>query len=193
MITYILHGGNEKVYSENNALFFKQFTTLVEKDQVKILLCYFSREKHSWVKRFEQNKGDILRESTKKADIILVESVEHLFTELVDADVLYVAGGEEEYLRPYMSKLTGLHEALKGKIYIGSSMGAFLVSRHYILSEDPEHEDTIYDGLGYIPYNVLCHWNVETDKDKKIAMLKTADPETPIMLLDEGKFTSYQE
>jgi len=121
-----------------------------------------------------------------------VESVEHLFREIVDADVLYVAGGDEEYLRPYMSQLSNLQEALKGKIYIGSSMGAFLVSRHYVLSEDEVHENTVYDGLGYIPYNVLCHWNVETDKDKKIHMLKAVDPQTPILLLEEGKFTTYE-
>lgn len=188
MITYVLHGGNTKIDSVSNDVFFKQFTDVVLKDNVKILLCYWAREKNNWNERFEIDKAKILKQATKQVEINLVDTVENLFTKLKDADVLFMSGGEEEYLRPYISKLLQLKDALNDKVYIGSSMGAFLPSKHYVLSLNGENTDAVFDGLSLIPYNVLCHWNIEKNKDKKISMLKEKDPQTQILLLEEEKF-----
>jgi len=188
MTTYILHGGNTKIDSPNNRLFFKQFTETVPKDQVNILLCYFAREKKTWNELFEKDKTKIIKQSTKKTDIKIIDTLQTLATQLKEADVLYFSGGEEEFLRPYVSQLLFLKKALDTKVYIGSSMGAFLASKHYVLSLNDQNEDTVYDGLGLVPHNILCHWNRETNKDKKIAMLKEKDPQTPILLIEEEKF-----
>ena len=188
MTTYILHGGNTKIDSVSNDLFYKQFTDIVPKDYVKILLCYWAREKNEWNERFEVDKVKILKQATKKVEINIVDPVDNLFTQLKDADVLYMSGGDEEYLRPYMSQLTELKDTLKDKVYIGSSMGAFLPSRHYVLSLDGQDTDIVFDGLGLIPYSVLCHWDIEENKDKKISMLKEKDPQTKTLLLEEEKF-----
>jgi len=188
MTTYILQGGKTKIESANNELFFKQFTNLVQKDNVKILLCYWAREKKEWEELFKSDKAKILKQSTKKTEINIIDTVESLKTQLKEADVLYFLGGEEEFLRPYVSELGFLKEALNNKIYIGSSMGAFLASRHYVLSLSRQNEDTVYDGLGLVPYNILCHWNIEKNRQKKIDMLKEKDPQTSLLLIEEQKF-----
>lgn len=188
MTTYILHGGRTQIDSASNKFFFKQFTELVPKDKVKILLCYFAREKTSWNELFEKDKARILAQATKEADISIVDTLEALSSQIIEADVLYFSGGEEEFLRPYMPQLQFLKEALQNKILIGSSMGAFLASRHYVLSLSNQNMNTVYDGLGLVPYNMLCHWNRETNKEKKIAMLQKKDPQTPLLLIEEEKF-----
>ena len=188
MTTYILHGGRTKLDSASNNLFFKQFTDTVPKNQVKILLCYWAREKETWNELFENDKAKILKESTKKVDINIIDVSENLPTQLKEADVLYFSGVEEEFLRPYMSRLQFLRKVLDNKVYIGSSMGALLASKYYVLSLSNQNEDTVYDGLGLVPYNILCHWNIEANKDKKISMLKEKDPQTPLLLIEEEKF-----
>lgn len=188
MTTHILHGGRTKIDSANNRLFFKQFTERVPKDNVKILLCYWARDKKKWNELFEKDKTNIIAQATKKVDINIVDTLEKLSSQIKEADVLYFSGGEEEFLRPYMSQLTFLKDSLNNKVFIGSSMGAFLASKHYVLSLSDQNEDTVYEGLGLVPYNILCHWNVETNKDKKIAMIKSEDPLTPILFIDEERF-----
>jgi peptidase E len=188
MTTYILHGGKMNIESDSNEIFLKQFTELIQKKTVKILLCYWAREKNRWFKSFEIDKATILKHSSKKAQINIVETVESLAIQLNEADVLFFSGGEEDFLRPYISQLGFLKTALKDKVYIGSSMGSFLASTNYVLSLHGQKEDTVYGGLGLVPYNILCHWNIENNKDKKITMLKEKDPQTPILLIKEQRF-----
>lgn len=188
MTTYILHGGRYKVESPDNDYFFKQFTEHVHKDKVIILICYWARPKEKWAPLFEMDKVKIAKQTSKKVDVQMVESVDVLRARLPNADVLFVSGGEEELLRPYMSQLGFLQEMLQGKVFIGSSMGTFLASKNYVLSLSTQNENTVYKGLGLIPYNTLCHWNIEKNKEKKSTLLKDADPHTPILCIDEGRF-----
>lgn len=192
MTTYILHGGRTRIDSASNQLFFRQFTELVPKDNVKILLCYWARNKEKWNELFEKDKVKILAQSTKKADISIVDTLETLSSQIKEADVLYFSGGEEEFLRPYISQLTFLKDSLNNKVFIGNSMGAFLASKHYVLSLSDQNEDIVYDGLGLVSYNILCHWDVEKNKEKKIAMLKKVDPQIPILLIEEEKFETIK-
>lgn len=193
MTTYILHGGRYKVESPDNDYFFKQFAVHVPKDKVTILMCYWARPKTNWGSLFERDKERIAKHTTKKVDVHMVDSADTLRALLPDADVLFVSGGEEELLRPYMSRLGYLKDMLKGKVFIGSSMGTFLASKNYVLSLSTQNENTVYEGLGLIPYNTLCHFNIEKNKEKKIALLKNKDPHTPILCIDEGKFEKIVE
>lgn len=192
MTTYILYGGRTKIDSANNRLFFKQFTDKVAKNKVKILLCYWARDKKNWNESFEKDKIKILAQSIKEVEINIVDTLEILPKQLKEADVLYFSGGEEESLRPYMSQLQFLKESLHNKVFIGSSMGAFLAAKHYVLSLSDQNDGVVYDGLGLVPYNILCHWNIEMNKDKKIAMLKEKDPQTPLLFIDEEKFETLK-
>ena len=188
MTTFVLHGGESSRDTEKNALFFRQFTALVPKDLVHILLCYWPREQKEWQDTFAYDKAQIIKHAQKKTQVDMVQTPEDLFQKIIEADVLYVSGGEEENLRPYMAKLIGLKEALEHKVYIGSSMGAFLPSKHYVLSLSRQNTDVVYDGLGLLPHNVLCHWNIEKEKEKKIQLLEHKDSQSEILCLNEEEF-----
>lgn len=95
----------------------------------------------------------------------VLEDVADLLSNIDDYDVLYVAGGEAELLEPYYKSLSFLKEKLAGKVYVGSSMGAFLASKNYVLSFDCQDSDTKHQGLGLLPIQTLCHWNIE-EKNK---------------------------
>ncbi len=188
---FILHGGKTSIDSSQNDEFFLQSTELVEKNSVHIALCYWSRVKEQWDALAAQNQDKITKQTSKQVKFSVVQSVEDLYIKLEQADVLYVAGGEEELIEPYLQKLSQLKEKLKGKVYLGSSMGAFIVSSHYVLSLSTQNENKVYKGLGILPINTLCHWNVENKKQHKINLLRKADSKLPIVLLDEQRFVKF--
>lgn len=189
--TYILHGGATKKDNLDNELFFKYFTEFVEKDSVKILMCYFAREKEEWDGLLESAKTKISNEITKQVSLTIANDPEDLLNKLQTHDVLYVDGGEAEFIEPLLPQLAGLKHAIKGKVYIGSSMGAFIVSSQYVLSFDSQDTLSSHRGLGLLPFNTLCHWNVEKKKEEKITLLKKSSPDFPILTLDEGKMAMF--
>jgi peptidase E len=191
MTTYILHGGMTSRKTADNDCFFRQFTSLVDKQTVEILFCYFARKREEWEALFERDQTAVRNNCDRDAELIMVEKVNDIYKKIIYADVIYFAGGEQEYLAPFIPDLRSLKESLDGKIYIGSSMGAFLASQNYVLSYDRQDTAHVYQGLGLVPFNTLCHWNVETMKQEKINFLKEVDPEKPVILLDEEKYITF--
>lgn len=187
MTTYLLHGGATSKDLPGNDRFFAQFTELVDKDVVKILLCYWSRKKDEWQKLTTRDTAKIKNNTKKQVSFYVVEDVADLFSKIKDYDVLYVAGGDAELIEPYYKDLTELKTKLYGKIYAGSSMGAFLASEGYVLSFDSQDSDTKHHGVGLLPIQTLCHWDIEGEKEMKLKLL---DSVKPIIVLNEGEFVT---
>jgi len=185
MTTFVLHGGNTRVPSPDNAAFFGHFTDLVNKDSLKIAMCYWAREKERWQTLYEQDKSHVLTQTTKHVTFVLVQDVSDLYQQLETCDALYVSGGDAAPIEAYLPELQDLKKHLQGKVYLGSSMGAYIVSNNYIDNDSPEN--IIKPGLGFVPVSTLCHWNAEIQKQEKIDLLKTNDPNARIVTLDEGK------
>jgi len=190
-ITFVLHGGETSIDSSANDEFFRQSTELVEKETVYIVLCYFARPKEQWDTLIRRDQPKFTKQTNKQISFSVTQSVTDLYTQLERGDVLYVSGGEAELIEPYLPQFSQLKEKLQGKVYLGSSMGAFIVSAHYVLSLSAQDENTVRHGLGLLPICTLCHWNVEKNKQKKIDLLKKVDIRLPIVLLDEQKFVTF--
>lgn len=189
--TFILHGGNISTKSPNNDNFFKEFTSHVEASAVKILMCYWARSEDKWNKLFERDTALILAQTKKEVTFKIAHEVSDVTDVNSDYDVLFVAGGDGYRIEPYYSKLKGLKGRLNNKVYIGSSMGAFLVASNYVLSFESQDSDNVHKGIGILPVNVLCHWNIEKKKDRKIELLSKDSPELPILTLDEGQYAKF--
>jgi len=82
-----------------------------------------------------------------------------------------------------------MKEKLQGKIYIGSSMGAFMVSTNYVLSLDSQDTTSVHQGLGILPINILAHWDAKNKKSEKIKLLKDKS-NLPILTLNESEFAT---
>lgn len=190
MTTYLLHGGATSKDLPGNDDFFAQFTKLVEKNEVKILLCYWSRNRDEWQKLIERDSAKIQKNTEKQVTFHVVEDESDLFSKIDEYDVLYVAGGDAELLEPHYESLSELKEKLDGKIYAGSSMGAFLASESYVLSFDSQDSDNKHKGVGLLPIQTLCHWDIEEQKEMKLSLL---DSHKPIIVLNEGEFVEIYE
>lgn len=187
MTTFLLHGGGTSKKLPGNDQFFADFTQLVNKPEVTIVLCYWSRGRDEWQKLIERDQNSILRNTDKNVTFQVAEDTADLFEKLKDADVLYVAGGDAELLEPYYAELGELKTALSGKVFAGSSMGAFLASQQYVLSFDSQDDSTVHNGVGLLPIRMLCHWDVEEKKDFKLNLLKNSEP---TIVLNEGEFVT---
>lgn len=172
MTTFLLHGGKTSKQNFQNEHFFQLFTELANKDKVVVLLCYFAREKEKWESLIERDTNYIKKATTKHVEILIAHSPRDLLQKIDAVDVLYVAGGEAELIEPLYKELTGLSQKLDGKVYAGSSMGAFLASKQYVLSSDSQNSKEVHKGLDLLPIQVLCHWDVETEKERKLNLLK---------------------
>lgn len=184
MTTYLLHGGGTSRPHQGNDFFFSQFTQLVKKESVTVLLCYFSRERSTWDALIERDTNYIKRNSQKDVAILVSEDPKDLFSKLEKADVLYVAGGDAEPIEALYSDLKDLKHELDGKIYAGSSMGAFLASSSYVLSLSDQKENEVHNGVGLLPIQTLCHWDIEDKKEMKLELLRN-NSEMPTIVLNE--------
>ena len=171
-INLILHGGATSTNSPDNDKFFSYFTSLVDKNEIKIMMCYFAREENRWNTLLERDTPKVMKNTGKKVEFHIPKNPKDLLDKLDDYDVLYVAGGTAKPIEALYPDLEELRDKLEGKIYLGSSMGAFMVSSNYVLSVDEQDTLSVHKGLGLLPINCLVHWDVEPNKDKKIEMIK---------------------
>lgn len=186
---FILHGGNVGKNNRANDDFFSCFTHYVKNDTVNILLCYFARDKHEWETLAKRDTNLIKKQTDKTISTSIAQTPKDLFAKLLTHDVLYVAGGEATNIETLYPELQQLKYALAGKIYIGSSMGAFMVSTNYILSFPRQRDLSVHKGLGILPVSTLCHWDIEKEQEIKVSLVQKENPAMPLMLLDECKHT----
>jgi peptidase E len=193
MSTFVLHGGKTSINSQENDIFYRHFSDLIDKQQVKILMCYWARNKSEWNSLFERDKSKVLNQTVKEITFSIAENKADLFTKLITHDVLYVSGGDAKRIEPLLPQLAGLKTLLKDKVYLGSSMGAFIASKNYVLSSDDEDSHSVHQGLGLVPINILCHWNVENNKQEKLKLLIDLTQEYPTITLNEGQIEIIQQ
>lgn len=184
MTTFLLHGGKTSIQNAENESFFKQFAELVPKETVTVLFCYFARPKSDWENLAARDLATIKRNTSKTIMPVLAESPRDLLEKISAADVLYVAGGDADPIEGLYADLAELAQKLDGKVYAGSSMGAFMASTQYVLSYEDQRQEEIHQGLGLLPIQTLCHWDLETQKAMKLELLHTSSAQ-PILVLKE--------
>lgn len=189
MITYLLHGGYTSRNNPNNDAFFAQITNAVPKKNVKVLLCYWAKDKHKWEKKSKSDMDFITKNTDKTVDFHILDKPTELEEMISDYDAIYVAGGEAENIEPYYKYFDQVKDQLDGKVYAGSSMGAFLVSENYLLSFTYQDELNVHQGIGLLPIQTLCHWDIEERKEEKLDLLRSVSDQ-PIIALDECQFVT---
>jgi peptidase E len=190
MTTYILHGGKTSKPDPRNEEFFGQFSKLVNKEEVTVLLCYFSREKERWEALSKRDSDSIKNNADKKVNILVAENPDDLLKKMDEADVLYVAGGESYLIEPLYEAMKNIGAKLNGKVYAGSSMGAFFAAEQYVLSLDGQDIKAVHKGMGLLPIQVLAHWNIEKNKEAKLKLL-TESSDKPIIALNEFEYVVF--
>lgn len=188
MTKFILHGGETSRECSNNQNFFRQFSRSTDKLEVNILLCYWARDPKFRQQAIDRDIRQITGLADKTVNFDITEGLSDFESKMASADVLYVAGGSADLIEPQFLQMNNLGELLDNKVYIGSSMGAFLVSQSYVLSFDESDKQIVREGHGLIPFSILCHWDVEKLPEYKLGLLKQYNSQLPILCLDEANY-----
>jgi len=147
MTKYILHGGRTSYDSPSNREYFLE-TINIDKKSIKLLVVLFSRDKEVWEEKFNQYKQIFLNlHSDKDIEFVLAEPDQQIFSrQVLDADVIFILGGETILLMSYLKNIPNLKELFENKVISGSSAGANFLSKYYYTINGKE----VRHGLGWI-------------------------------------------
>ncbi|MFH1826990.1 MAG: Type 1 glutamine amidotransferase-like domain-containing protein [bacterium] len=76
------------------------------------------------------------------------------------SELIYILGGENKSLKNVLKKVKDLKELFKGKVIVGSSAGAYVLSTYYYSDEDKG----IFSGFGILPIKVIGHYSPRLKK-----------------------------
>lgn len=186
----ILHGGNSSKESPDNNLFFQEFTK-GQKQDLRILLCYWARQEKEWKTLFKRDSQKIARlAQDKKLTFTLADDPLKIAEQLRDADCLYIGGGEFTLLSQFVQRVPNFTDLVLGKTIAGSSAGAFLICKWSINSFEWQKKE-IFSGVGLLPISVLCHADIDPLLVDKTKILLQHHPKEPIVTLDECKYVVF--
>ena len=180
MTKFILHGGytSKKNYLNNN--FFKETTKGLE-GKVKILLVYFASEEFDYERKLEEDKDNFLRNSDNENLKFEIANKDNFIEQIKNSDVVYIRGGDTFKLLEILKSYPEFLKVIKGKIVVGSSAGAYVLSRIFYSRTKKE----VLDGLGILPIAIACHFKGD---EKVLKLLREKAGDSEILLLDDFEY-----
>jgi len=183
---FILHGGRLRYDNPYNKSFFEEFTKDLE-DGDKVLFVGFARRDLDERKEmYERDKGFILAHTDKN---IIVENAEFdtLIQQTNEAKAIFVTGGNTDNLQADISSKPEFFEAIKGKVYAGSSAGALIAATYKFACSANE----VQEGLGWLPIRLMVHYgNPEFNSTEETKMeLEKYPADLELILLPECEWT----
>ena len=192
MTKYILAGGEERKHDD----YGRRLAAEVYKDldrPVSILSCFFGRPKieaparaKAWEEWFKRYFGD---------DVVYAYATPTTFmAQIGAADVVYLHGGDNELLISTLKTYKGLAEAFQGKVVVGSSAGAYFLTKNYW----GRSKQKVGSGSGIIPVGVVGHYGSDEEGGPKTdwsfaeEQVAAASGTKPI-LIREGEFTVIEQ
>lgn len=184
MTKYILHGGNSREINPDNDSFFKEMT-LGSKGKTLVLLNYFSREENEIPELAKQDKARFIANSENKDLEFEIADENKLPEQLKNAYVMYMRGGETEWLVKELSKAQNLEKLFEGKVIAGSSAGVYALVE-YSWENDSKR---LGNGLGILNFKAFCHYAPQdTEIVKKLLAYKE---KLPLLVLSNYKWVVY--
>lgn len=157
---YILAGGYDRHYKDFGNRLYNEL--LRHTSDLKILSCFFSRPTDEW----ETNANDWHSWFTtqfKQPFTYDYARVDSFLTQVDTANVVFFHGGDTKLLMSTLPETEKLVRHLNGKIIIGSSAGANMLSRYYWSSTKSEFGE----GRGIVDKSVMVHYGAENVGGKK--------------------------
>ena len=186
MTKFVLEGGHSAEHSEYDPALFVEMTREFD-SPVRIAECLFSRPEGEQEKAFA-NRREFYAKYIHTPFEVRLAMKDNFLEVLAWANTMYFRGGTTNLLTSAMREFPEWHTMLDGKVIVGSSAGANMLSRYYNGLDEPG----VRDGLGILPLKVMVHYrsNYVPGFDWEKAeqdMLNTA-PELPLIRLRESEF-----
>jgi len=125
-------------------------------DTPKILECIFGMSDGSRENSMKKDEELFRKFFPGRAIEFKLARPENFIPQINNADVIYFRGGETSKLHSELSKIPGWQEAVKGKIIVGASAGAYVLSDYYI--QFNEDAPTLEKGFGLVPVKIVAHY-----------------------------------
>lgn len=154
MAKYILHGGRTREKNDLNDAFFKEMLQGLD-SPVKILLIYFAGEESEYLEKLRQEKENFLRNAEGKELKFEIANEKNFIPQIEKSDVIYMRGGPTFKLLDAIKKYPEFSESIKNKVVMGSSAGAYILSKYFYHRDEPVG---IFEGLGILPISTHCHY-----------------------------------
>jgi len=183
---FILAGGNDRTTSG----YGKRLANKIAKhaSRPRILSCFFSAPESEWAHKAKDWKEWFLTELTQPFTYDYAKPA--TFLEQMDAaDVIYFHGGDTELLFKTLPDVATLKAHFSGKIVVGSSAGANMLSTHYWSSS----RGVLGEGLSILDVNIMVHYGsddkrIGADWKQEEAEFKKLIGTDKILRLPEGRF-----
>lgn len=156
MTKYILHGGFTRTDNEMNRAFFEEITRDIQ-DGGTILLCNFASKDKDNSYRIKEDGERIQQQSHGKNFKFLLANEKDFIKQLKQSNALYIRGGSTPKLLAILKQFSDFKENLNGKTIVGSSAGAYAIGS-YSAFHDDESGGGVREGLGLLPFRVVCHY-----------------------------------
>ena len=182
MTIFILHGGYTSTPVERNKVFYQEIVKRMP-DNGKILFIYFAQDESKWSELLENDRQKIENCGIeRKLRLELAKPSIRLSEQISAADCVYIRGGKDDKLRKELEKINVLEDLVRGKIVVGISAGANILSRYFYRNSTQQVEE----GLRVLQIKVFCHYN--PDKKDKLEELKAYEENLPVYTIPEADF-----
>lgn len=184
--TFILAGGNDRTTKGYGKHLADELAKHVSRP--KILSCFFSAPESDWPTKAKDWKEWF---SAHIAQPFTYDYAKRTtFLEQMDAaDVIYFHGGDTALLLKTLPDTATLKAHFPGKVVIGSSAGANMLSTHYWSSS----RGVLGQGRGILDVNIMVHYGsddkrIGADWKREEAEFQETIGTDKIMRLPEGQF-----
>lgn len=192
---FVLAGGSDSAYPA----YWERLAAVIKKEvaRPRILSCLFARPEAARPEaraRFDDKFHELFGTET----IVISADEENFYTQIAEADVIYLHGGTTKLLREAIPDIDRFRQQVKGKIIVGSSAGANFLSAACF---SPSANETMRSS-GIASVGVVVHYGVEqfdgrtfTRQDWQSVTRQAAElaGELPLLLLPEGEFSIVYE
>ncbi len=185
MTKYILHGGYIKRDTEDNKKFFQELGKDLS-DESQILFVPFAREKDVWdefISGTELKLNSVVPGKDFKF-IMAKEDAKAFAQQIQESDAVLMIGGDTHKLLDFLKQIQDLEKLWEGKIVVGSSAGAQVLSKYFYCNDTTGY----YEGLGFLNIKVFVHWF--EDKKDELRKLEEFGEKLEVLKIPEEKFVT---
>lgn len=192
---FILAGGNDKKSPDYGPQLSQQIAAYTT--QPKILSCFFSSEEEGWAEKAVEWQDWFADNFTQPFTYDYARS-DSLLAQIDAADIIYFHGGKTPLLCEKLPATQELKKHLRGKVVVGSSAGANMLSTYYWSST----RGGLCEGLAIVDANVMVHYRAADASgykrtpevwDQEEAEFQRRLGDGIITQLPEGQFVVFEE
>lgn len=151
----ILSGGYNQKAGDGGKGFYSEIIRGFS-GRLKILECLFGLEGILYAQVMEKDT-ELLKRLFPEINFEFEIATPVDFTQQIQkADVIYFRGGEIEVLQAKLSKIAGWQDAIQNKVVVGTSAGAYVLSKYYIKKSGSL--PVLEPGFGLLPIKTVAHY-----------------------------------